>query len=219
MAHSYRLGEDADEHEAVPALAADGLDGGRRDARLGRDGVDEGAHALDARVVGVRVDDLAVAHDVVDDDERARPAEAQRLVEVGDVALLVGVDEGEIEGLVSERRERGDGVPRAHVDDVPQARGVDVRARERGALRVELERDDAPHAARAAEPDRRVRRERADLEHGARADRLGEQLQQLALRRRDLPEMGGSLRLCGSSSSSSSSTSHLVGGEAGGGAV
>ena len=63
----------------------------------------------------------------------------------------------------------------------------DVGARDLGACRVGFERDEPAVGGKAArEPDRAVAAERADLQDAARADRLREQHQQLALVGRDI---------------------------------
>jgi lactoylglutathione lyase len=68
-----RLSNDQRHGEAVVALAADGLQRGRGEPRVGCEHRQEAAHTLDALVGAVRVDDLAVADDVVAKDHGAGP--------------------------------------------------------------------------------------------------------------------------------------------------
>ena len=89
-------GVDDGDGEAVVALGADGLDRGRRYAVLGPERRHEPVHPL-RRFVARRLDHLAVADDVVDDDDRAAAGELQRPAEIVGGAGLVGVDEDEIE--------------------------------------------------------------------------------------------------------------------------
>ena len=67
------------------------------------------AHAAHARVVAVGVEQRPAADHVVGDDQRAGTGEPERLVEVGGVALLVGVDEDQVErpAQARQRFERG----------------------------------------------------------------------------------------------------------------
>src|SRR5262245_53159426 len=83
--------------EPVVALAADELDGGCLNASLGRERGIEFPDALHFGISRMIVDDLAVAHDVVHDDEPPRTGQPNRPVEVLHVSWLVRVDEDEIE--------------------------------------------------------------------------------------------------------------------------
>ena len=75
----------------------------------------------------------------------------------------------------------------ADLDDVGEPGALDVRARDLGVARVELERDEpAVRRQRPREPDRAVAAERPELEDRPRAADPGEQVQELALGRRDV---------------------------------
>ena len=76
----------------------------------------------------------------------------------------------------------------------PPRRGRGSPARSRDP-RLRLDRDDAAAVGDAARhPDRRVGAERADLEHALRARDAREQVQQLAVDRRDLDRRAGRRR-------------------------
>ena len=59
------------EHEPIVAFASDGLDGGRGHPGLAGEKLSEPADALDVAVGTLRIDDLALAHDIVDDEDSA----------------------------------------------------------------------------------------------------------------------------------------------------
>src|SRR5439155_5490160 len=82
--------------EAVIALDAHRLDRRGTDPRLLLQHLIEATDASDAVVVALRIDDLAVADDIVDDDHAAWARELQRPGEVVRYVLLVGVNENEI---------------------------------------------------------------------------------------------------------------------------
>jgi hypothetical protein len=67
------------EHEPVVSLAAHGLNGCRLEAWPLRDGLEQPACALNARIVASCVEDAALAHDIVHEDgaDRAREAQSQ----------------------------------------------------------------------------------------------------------------------------------------------
>jgi hypothetical protein len=103
--------------------------------------LDDGPRTGGARVVG-RSGDHAVPDHVVDDDDRPDAAVAQRGAEVAGVVGLVGVDEREVERLLPLKS--GDQVRRRADPDLylgPDACRVQVRAGDRGVVRVDLERD------------------------------------------------------------------------------
>src|SRR5437764_114396 len=81
-AAALRAVGDERQREAVVALAADGLDRGGADARLGGQQLVEAAGTLDARVVAGRVEHRALAHHVVGDDQAAAAGQPQRPGEV-----------------------------------------------------------------------------------------------------------------------------------------
>ena len=135
------------------------------------------------------VDHLALAHDVVDDDQAAAAGQPQRPGEVVGGARLVGVDEDQVErpapsaascGSVSSAR------PDAQLDDAGQAGAGDVGAGDLGVLGSASSVIRRPPARqRPRQPDRAVAAERADLQDPPGALQPGQQVQQLALVRRD----------------------------------
>ena len=94
--HHDRLADEREQHP-VPALRADRLQPGGEQPRLGSDRVDDPARADHARILVGQVGERAAAHDVVDDDQRAGARAVEREREVVGAALLVGVDEDEVE--------------------------------------------------------------------------------------------------------------------------
>ena len=60
----------------------------------------EALHALDGRIVTIRIGDRAFSYDIIGENHRARPGELERPVEVLDVTRLVCIDEDQIEGLL-----------------------------------------------------------------------------------------------------------------------
>src|SRR4051812_15118382 len=66
---SWRIGGHEDDREAVIALVAHGLHHRGFDARLGGDEIEHAPHALNGRVGARRIHDLAIAHDIVDNDQ------------------------------------------------------------------------------------------------------------------------------------------------------
>src|ERR1700733_10671235 len=104
-----------EQREPVVSLAADGLDCGALEPVVGCRELEERAHALDTRVVALRVCDLALSHHVVGDDDGTRTRQGEREFEIPGVTLLVRVDEDEIkrfDALINElahrRRRRSD---------------------------------------------------------------------------------------------------------------
>jgi DNA-binding NarL/FixJ family response regulator len=87
------LAVDQHERQAVVALSAHGLERGGADTRLGRDAFVHAAHALDCGIGALRVDHVALADHVVDDDHRSRPRKPERPGEVVGKARLVRIDE------------------------------------------------------------------------------------------------------------------------------
>ena len=156
------------------------------EARLGGEHLEEAAGADDAGVAAGGVGDRAVADHVVADDDRAGAGEAQRPGEIVGVAALVGVDEDEVEGAV-EGGQRVEGRAGDQLDPVGEAGAGDVRARHLGVPPLGLQGDEPAALGKGAgEPDRRVAAEGADLEDAAGARHAGEEVQELALQRRDV---------------------------------
>jgi hypothetical protein len=77
-------------------LRADGLERGPRDARVGSRKRKEAAHPLHI-VTAVLIEDRALAHDIVHDDERTLSRELYRPLEIERCVGLVGIDENKIE--------------------------------------------------------------------------------------------------------------------------
>src|ERR1700675_1083377 len=70
------------------AFVADPLDGGSAHPRVGGGKLEEAAHPLNAWVSACLFEDGALAHRVVHDDERARPREPDRPLEIAGGARL-----------------------------------------------------------------------------------------------------------------------------------
>ena len=147
---------------------AHGQDGGL-EARVGGHPLVE---AVDVRreLAGPRRIQHAPAPEGVVRDKQAAPADKPRsLLHVVAVPLLVGVQEDRVEGWVRvERGHQVESVPDADFDPVCQA-GIRQRpARDRGAIRVDLEREKlAVPGECACDPHRRIARQGADLENAA----------------------------------------------------
>ena len=71
MSHPALSISDDRQGKAVPALAADGLDGRGAEAWLCSNAVEKTPDALNVRISTLAVHDSAVAHDIVADDHRA----------------------------------------------------------------------------------------------------------------------------------------------------
>jgi hypothetical protein len=111
------------------------------------------------------------------------------------VAALVGVDEHEIE-RPGQRRQRVERRPDDQLDRQPG----EVAARHLRVVRRRLERHDpAAGRQRAGQPQGAVARQRADLQDRPGADQRGQQLEQRALRRRDLVRRQAAAIVAGSS--------------------
>src|SRR6187551_465955 len=110
---------------------------------------------------------------------RQRPGEVVRGVD------LVGVDEGEVEGpgpLGLEPRQLLQRRPDPYLDYVAEAGRGDACRRHLGVARIGLERDQATTGRqRPRQPDRAVASQGAELEDRLRADRLGQEMEELAL--------------------------------------
>ncbi len=65
------VGGDENDCKAIIAFDADGLDCRSADARLGGYQFVESPHALDIGISAIGVDDGALPHDIVDDDQAA----------------------------------------------------------------------------------------------------------------------------------------------------
>ena len=90
------LGRDEQDGEPVVTLGAHGLECGSAHPRVGRREFEEAAHALHIGIA-IRVENGALPHHIVDDDERSPTREFYRPLEVARGAGLVGVDKDEIE--------------------------------------------------------------------------------------------------------------------------
>ena len=147
-----------------------------------------------AKAVGVRItrrwiDEPPAADGVVDDDQRSRAGECERVLEVKRAVPLVRIDEDHVERCdlcADERLER----VRCGADDdfgsLRKSSPREVLTRDQRALGIDLERDQSPvRRQRARKPDRAVAGERADLEDPPRADRTREHLQRAPLCGRD----------------------------------
>jgi branched-chain amino acid transport system ATP-binding protein len=117
-------------------------------------------------VVVARVDHPAVGERVVDHDHPARPYPRHHLAPVGQVAVLVGVDERQVEQFgVGKRAQRVDGRPETQLYPVRQPRLLPVLPGHRGPFLVDVAADQLP--ARAEPPgdaDRGVAGEGPDLD-------------------------------------------------------
>ena len=119
----------------------------------------------------------AAAHeDVVDEQQAAGSQQPDGLVEVGLIAGLRAVDEGEVEAAVLELGEAGGRVLQAQVG--LEAAALQVLARGGVALRVDLEARDV--RAAAGEVERRHADRGADLDRALRSRRGGQHLEQAA---------------------------------------
>ena len=103
------------------------------------------AHALDARVLAVGIDQRAGADHVVGDDHAALTRELERPGEVIGRGLLVGVDEDQVEGSGCLGRDLGQLLERgsdAQLDDVSEPRARDVLGRDTCVGGLRLDRDE-----------------------------------------------------------------------------
>ena len=97
MVHPWRAAASALPREEEPV--ADREDRGI-DAGVGAGLLVQRADGSGRRVVGGGgIGELAAAEDVVEDDQAAGAEELERRLVIGVVGLLVGVDEGEVEGV------------------------------------------------------------------------------------------------------------------------
>ena len=122
-------------------------------------------------------DDPAPAKHVVDHRQAAGAKQAERLLVVVQVADLVGVDEGEVEGLVGGHRAQGvERRAEPQVDPLRQPGLLEVAARDARPLLVHVAADQLAVVGQAAgDADRRVAGEGAELERAAGADRPHQQ--------------------------------------------
>jgi hypothetical protein len=134
------------------------------------------------------VGEAAVTNDVVGDDQPAGADVVEGPGEVVGGVDLVGVDEDEVEGrLPLQRRQRLQGRSDPDLDPLPHSRPLDAPAGDLRVLRLRLERDQPPiPGQRPRHQDRAVAAQRPELENLLRTGQPGQQLQQPALRRRDL---------------------------------
>ena len=144
----------------------------RRDALARR--YDDGGHQ--PRVILDRGEEVAhlvlLVEHVVREEQAAGREAGQHQVEEGFVVALPRVHEDEIERPV-EPRDLLERVPRHDGDDVGEAGRADVRGRDPGARRIELDARQAPAGLAQAEahPDRAVAERAADLEDALRPAR------------------------------------------------
>src|SRR4051794_14998424 len=135
---AFGLGGAADQGDAVPHREDDGSY-----PRVVQHVLVEAPDRLGSVVRVGRVDDAAAPERVVGGDQAVRGEPLERGLVVVDVARFVGVDEDEVERPVEllrgvERR------PDLDLDLVAVRAAIHEGAGERGALRIELERRDAP---------------------------------------------------------------------------
>ncbi len=146
-------------------------------------------HSGDARIVRVLIGDRAVAHDVVDDDDRTGFGECECRLEVPRIVRLVRIDEHEIERLGASAGAAVDegsggfcGGPDVDLDPVAHPCAVEVRARHLGVVGFEFEGDNVTVVADGTgEPDRRVPGESAELKDPLRARDLGDEAEERTL--------------------------------------
>lgn len=184
------LAADEGDVETVVTLAADRLDRRRLDPGLVGKQLMETALGGDRGIVVACVNETTVADDVVGDDQAARASVLEGPAEVRRSVDLVGVDEDQVKGTgflgvepgkLIERRSEPD------LGDVAEPGPLDVLLGDLGIALLRLERDQATAGRqRPPQPDRAVTAEGAELEDRPRLARLRQQVQQLALGRRDL---------------------------------
>src|SRR5260221_10278101 len=188
LRRSRRRSRWLDSHAHGEALAC-GQDRGAEAAAVGEDLV-EGLHGRDDRGARARglVGELAEEKGVVGEDEAARAQVVGGPVEVVGVALLVGVDEAQVERLLG--AELGEDLRgRAEVDARLRrvAGAAEALARDLGVTWLDLDGvEDAADAHAAQERDARVAAQRADLDGAARARDRGEHLEVAGVERADL---------------------------------
>jgi hypothetical protein len=146
---------------------------------------EEGACADNAGIGVVGVEDLAVADDVVADDDGAGMGEFEGPLEVGGVVGFVGVEEDEVEGGFVVGVQAGEGFEcgaNALIDEMGEAGVVDVGGGDTGVGGVEFEGDElAVWRKCAGEPDGTVAAEGPDFEDAFCALHACEQVEEFAL--------------------------------------
>ena len=149
-----------------------------------RDPLSHAAHALHGGVSQI-LDDLALAHHIVDDNQRADMRECQRGLHVAGNIGLVGVDEDEIKRLrplLAQSRERVESRALHNLNPSAETRAAAILAGHRHMGGVQLQGHKLPGGGQGArQPDRAVPAERADLQDAARTDGERQELQELAL--------------------------------------
>ena len=99
------------------------------------------------RFPGFRVNDGAVADDVVRHDQRAGPRKFERKLEIFEIGLLVGVNEDQVERLLAGRDEflqALQGRSLAHLDRSQKHGASEVPPGDPGVERIDFEREEAP---------------------------------------------------------------------------
>ena len=191
-------GLDHADGEPVPAFCAHGLERGGGPALFARCEREEFARPHDVGPRIRRVEDGALAHDIVHHDGRAHARKFQRPIEVGGVVFLVGVDEDQVE-LLAFRLQGGQQVQRgadAQVHLVRHVGGREIPARDGGVIGREFERHHlAALGQGAGEPDGGIAAQRSDFENAPRPGGAREHVQEFALRRGnvDARQAGGAV--------------------------
>ena len=119
----------------------------------GGDPLQHSADPLHARIGAVDVGHTPLADDVVDHDHGAGPGERQGALDVVARALLVGVDEDEVEGELTPGDRRVEPIERRPRDNLDGVAEAGVRERppgEVGPAGIEFERHDPPTGREAA---------------------------------------------------------------------
>jgi hypothetical protein len=172
------------------ALGSNRLDRRGTDAGLGGEHFIESAYPLDIGIAACGIDYPTVAYNVIDDDETATAGQFAREPEILGDALLVGVDEDEIESAVTlggDLRQNLMAAANPKVDKVRQAGSRDVGARNVCMSWLGLDGDEAAlFRQRPGKSDRAVAAERANLQNSPRILKAGQEVQELALVWRNL---------------------------------
>ena len=153
-----RSGGDQGDGEAVVALAADRLDRGRVDPRVGGDQLVEAALGGDRRVLALRRLS-AIADDVVGDDQAAGAGASSDQAKYSGVLALSASMKTKLKGPAPSASSRGRASSAGPTRSSTTPRGRLGRGSrgDLGVVGIGLERDQPPPSARSpAEPDRAV---------------------------------------------------------------